>query len=193
MLADLPSLIPDDPALAAVIADAMAAEFSPEGRARTPAAPPQNTEAMNTGTSEGAKKGWETRRKNGWTPEQIAENKVKVAALAKKALTDRTSDDSVDMGTIEGATAEDIKKLTGVDVTGYSQEITTHDIRHEDKRHGPPRKIGKKPHPSLTRISGRSASDFPFHFWHLGQYQLVRPPRVTLATAVPQTGHCFCA
>ena len=112
LLADLPSLIPDDPALAAVIADAMAAEFSPEGRARTPAAPPQNTEAMNTGTSEGAKKGWETRRKNGWTPEQIAENKVKVAALAKKALTDRTSDDSVDMGTIEGAATEDIKKLT---------------------------------------------------------------------------------
>lgn len=110
LLADLPSLIPDDPALAAVIADAMAAEFSPEGRARTPAAPPQNTEAMNTGTSEGAKKGWETRRKNGWTPEQIAENKVKVAALAKKALTDRTSDDSVDMGTIEGAATEDIKR-----------------------------------------------------------------------------------
>lgn len=43
------------------------------------------------------------------------------------------------------------------------------------------------------RVSGRSASDFPFHFWHLGQYQLVRPPSVTLATAVPQTGHCFCA
>ena len=163
LLADLPSLIPDDPALAAVIADAMAAEFSPEGRARTPAAPPQNTEAMNTGTSEGAKKGWETRRKNGWTPEQIAENKVKVATLAKKALTDRTSDDSVDMGTIEGAATEDIKKLTGVDVTGYSQEITTHDIRHEDKRHGPPRKIGKKNRTPVLHASraGRHQT-FPF-------------------------------
>ena len=59
LLADLPSLIPEDPALAAVIADAMAAEFSPggpartpaapgtDGRARTPAAPPRNTEATN--------------------------------------------------------------------------------------------------------------------------------------------------
>ena len=46
LLADLPSLIPEDPALAAVIADAMAAEFS-DGRARTPSAPPQNTEATN--------------------------------------------------------------------------------------------------------------------------------------------------
>ena len=59
LLADLPTLIPEDPALAAVIADAMAAEFAPDGRARTPAAPgtdgrartpaapPQNTEAIN--------------------------------------------------------------------------------------------------------------------------------------------------
>lgn len=59
LLADLPSLIPEDPALASVIAEAMAAEFSPDGRARTPsapdidgrartpAAPPQNTEATN--------------------------------------------------------------------------------------------------------------------------------------------------
>ena len=44
ILADLPSLIPEDPALAAVIADAMAAEFATDGiatdgRARTPAAP----------------------------------------------------------------------------------------------------------------------------------------------------------
>ena len=49
LLADLPSLLPDDPALAAVIAEAMAAEFAPDGRARTPAAPPQNTEATNSG------------------------------------------------------------------------------------------------------------------------------------------------
>lgn len=59
LIADLPTLIPDDPALAAVIAEAMAAEFAPDGRARTPsapdmdgrartpAAPPRNTEARN--------------------------------------------------------------------------------------------------------------------------------------------------
>ena len=42
----LPSLLPDDPALAVVIAEAMAAEFNPDGRARTPSAL-QNGEATN--------------------------------------------------------------------------------------------------------------------------------------------------
>ena len=131
LLEDLPSLIPEDPALAAVIAEAMAAEF-------------KGVEATNAGTSEGAKKGWETRRKNGWTPEQVAENKVKIVDLASKALSDRSSDETLVMGSTEGEAAKDIKALTGIDVLGYSQEISTHDIRHEDKRHGPPRKINKK-------------------------------------------------
>ena len=43
LLNRLPDLIPEDPAMAAVIAEAMAAEFSPDGRARTPSAP-QNEE-----------------------------------------------------------------------------------------------------------------------------------------------------
>ena len=47
LLADLPSLIPEDPALAAVIAEAMAAEFSPDGRARTPSAPPPSGALAN--------------------------------------------------------------------------------------------------------------------------------------------------
>ena len=131
LLEDLPNLIPEDPALAAVIAEAMAAEF-------------KGVEATNAGTSEGAKKGWETRRKNGWTPEQVAENKVKIVDLASKALSDRSSDETLVMGSTEGEAAKDIKALTGIDVLGYSQEISTHDIRHEDKRHGPPRKINKK-------------------------------------------------
>ena len=42
ILADLPSLIPEDPALAAVIADAMAAEFSPDASA------PADAEATNS-------------------------------------------------------------------------------------------------------------------------------------------------
>ena len=131
LLEDLPNLLPEDPALAAVIAEAMAAEF-------------KGVEATNAGTSEGAKKGWETRRKNGWTPEQVAENKVKIVDLASKALSDRSSDETLVMGSTEGEAAKDIKALTGIDVLGYSQEISTHDIRHEDKRHGPPRKINKK-------------------------------------------------
>ena len=47
LIADLPTLIPDDPALAAVIAEAMAAEFSPDGRARTPSAPPPSGALAN--------------------------------------------------------------------------------------------------------------------------------------------------
>lgn len=35
----------------------------------------------NSGTSEGARKGWDTRRKNGWTPKQYEENKAKVDSL----------------------------------------------------------------------------------------------------------------
>ena len=138
LLADLPNLLPDDPALAAVIAEAMAAEFRPVPSAQA------GGEEKNAGTSEGAKKGWETRRKNGWTPEQVAENKVKIVDLASKALSDRSSDETLVMGSTEGEAAKDIKALTGIDVIGYSQEISTHDIRHEDKRHGPPRKINKK-------------------------------------------------
>ena len=69
LLADLPSLIPEDPALAAVIAEAMAAEFAPDGRARTPsapdmdgrartpAAPPRNTVATNKQDANGMEHG----------------------------------------------------------------------------------------------------------------------------------------
>lgn len=69
LIADLPTLIPDDPALAAVIAEAMAAEFSPDGRARTPsapdmdgrartpAAPPRNTVATNKQDANGMEHG----------------------------------------------------------------------------------------------------------------------------------------
>ncbi|MBO7309583.1 MAG: DUF935 family protein [Kiritimatiellae bacterium] len=66
-LKKLPELLPEDPAMAAVIAEAMAAEF--------------REEVLNTGTSAGAKKGWETRRKNGWTPEILAKNQDIVNSL----------------------------------------------------------------------------------------------------------------
>ena len=47
LLNRLPDLIPEDPAMAAVIAEAMAAEFSPDGRARTPSAPPPSGALAN--------------------------------------------------------------------------------------------------------------------------------------------------
>ena len=48
LLADLPNLLPDDPALAAVIAESMAAEFAPDGRARTPAVSVRSTKPTIT-------------------------------------------------------------------------------------------------------------------------------------------------
>ena len=142
LVSRLPSLLPADPEGAAILAEAMAGAFASVSAA--PRGEDAKADLANSGTSEGAKKGWETRRKNGWTPEQVAENKVKIVDLAKKALSDRSSDDTLIMGNTEGEAAKDIKALTGIDVSGYSQEISTHDIRHEDKRHGTPRKINKK-------------------------------------------------
>ena len=75
LIADLPGLMPEDPALAAVIADAMAEAMAGEIGSG------DGVKLANTGTSEGARKGWETRRRNGWTPEQLAENRATINSL----------------------------------------------------------------------------------------------------------------
>ena len=123
LVSRLPSLLPDDPAMAAVIAEAMANEFG--------------VQIKNVGTSEGARKGWETRIRNGWTPKQLEENKKAVRALAEKALSDKQSHETIDLGTIIGEAASDIKKETGIDVSGFRQTISTNDLRHADNQHGP--------------------------------------------------------
>lgn len=62
---------PLESAIADIIAHTFAEELSKAAQ------PP----ATNAGTSEGAKKGWETRRRNGWTPEQLAENRATINSL----------------------------------------------------------------------------------------------------------------
>ena len=105
-----------------------------------------NTVIANAGTSEGARKGWETRCRNGWTPEQLAENKQKVGDLAKEALADKQSNRTISLGKIEGEVIDDIKAATGIDVSGYEQTISSKDIRHTDNRHGKAEKAaGQKP------------------------------------------------
>ncbi len=118
----LPSLLPDDPALASILAEAMAEEFG--------------VTLANSGTSEGAKKGWETRLRNGWTPKQLEDNKKAVRALAEKAISDRQSNETIDLGTVNGEAVSDIKRKTGIDVTGFKQTISSRDLRHADNRHG---------------------------------------------------------
>lgn len=131
LLQKLPDLLPEDPAMAAVIAEAMAAEFGKERLA-------------NAGTSEGARKGWLTRKKNGWTPEQLADNKKTVRSLADEALTDRQSNRTEKLGTAAGQEVDDIKAAIGIDVTGFEHQISSKDIRHANIRHGQPRMKGKR-------------------------------------------------
>lgn len=139
LLANLPALLPTDPALASVIADEMTKVYGEEfhhAEARG--------ELANSGTSEGARKGWETRRRNGWTPEQLAENREKAASLAKEALSDRQSNRTEKFGQADGEEAADIKAAVGIDVTGFEHQMSSKDIRHADKRHGAQRTVGKK-------------------------------------------------
>ena len=93
LLSHIGDYLPKDPAAAAVLAEDTARHFATvfeaqkkshaearrggEAEAAVPGEPDDATLA-NSGTSEGAKKGWETRRRNGWTPEQLATNKATV-------------------------------------------------------------------------------------------------------------------
>lgn len=135
LAAALPTLLPDDPEMVAVLEGALAEAFVEEIEA-------VGSPVSNAGTSEGARKGWETRRRNGWTPEQLKENKQKVGDLAKEALADKQSNRTVNLGKIEGKVIEDIKAVTGIDVSGYEQTISSRDIRHTDTGHGPIRRKG---------------------------------------------------
>ena len=102
LLKDLPNLLPEDPALAAVIAEEMAkayAEAWEKARGRKPDNPdnpenPADAALTNSGTSEGARKGWITRRKNGWSMEQLKENKIKAARLIESVLSDDGNGDA---------------------------------------------------------------------------------------------------
>lgn len=69
LVSRLQSLLPADPEGATILADAMAKAAAVSGASR----PGEEENETNSGTSEGARKGWETRRRNGWTPEQYAE------------------------------------------------------------------------------------------------------------------------
>lgn len=152
LLEDLPNLIPEDPALAAVIAEAMAAEF-------------KGVEATNAGTSEGAKKGWETRRKNGWTPEKLAENNATVEQLVND-LDKRGPNNSKawkntpkDLGEVNESLAADIMAANPkmkVRV-GTMQTIDQDQLNHALDEHGE----GKETWPNQIPITKEDLKKIP--------------------------------
>ena len=152
LLEDLPNLIPEDPALAAVIAEAMAAEL-------------KGVEATNAGTSEGAKKGWETRRKNGWTPEKLAENNATVEQLVND-LDKRGPNNSKawkntpkDLGEVNESLAADIMAANPkmkVRV-GTMQTIDQDQLNHALDEHGE----GKETWPNQIPITKEDLKKIP--------------------------------
>lgn len=85
----------------------------------------------NAGTSEGARQGWLTRRRRGWT--------AKASRKAIGKLYDETfsgGEGFVDYRPVPAEEAERILRDTGVDVTGYSHSLDSSAIRHVVKSHG---------------------------------------------------------
>ena len=132
LLDKIPNLVPEDPALAPLLAEEMAKAYGEAWVGR--AVPGEPTVVMNTGTSEGAKKGWETRRRNGWSMEQLKENKIKAARLIETVLSDTGNGDAppVELGAISESVAAEIKNVCpeAGDVTGAQEIIEPDFVRH---------------------------------------------------------------
>ncbi len=151
LLANLPALLPTDPALAAVIADEMAKEFGSHAETRS------RGELANSGTSEGARKGWETRRKNGWTPEQLETNKATVDSLIAD-LDERGPNNSKawknepkDLGEVSQTLADEIHAANpDMKVSaGTMQTIDQDQLNHALEEHG----VGKETRPNQIPIT----------------------------------------
>ena len=159
ILADLPSLIPEDPALAAVIAEAMAAEFAPDGRARTPSAPLQNTEATNAITNPCPKCHRQMTKDGHCTHcEKLEANKKLVEGLVsdldKKGPDGKSKgwkDRTVNLGELEQKTIDDIKKANpNMRVDTSVATVNTEQLQHSMKHHGNPDREAKRNQIAIT-------------------------------------------
>ena len=156
LLKDLPSLLPEDPALAAVIAEEMAKAY---GEAFTKAQPvatnkqdAQGNEhddgngqfTEKTGGSSGTPS--ETTEKPTHTPEQQKRIEEYQAAVDQKALAWREAVMQMDekaqkkeffqFGEADTRMAGDIKTITGIDTEGWPIKMQGNHAVHIDKRHG---------------------------------------------------------
>ena len=145
LLSRLPSLLPDDPATAAEIAEATAKEFG-------------TVELANSGTSEGARKGWETRIRNGWTPKQLSENTETVngliSELGKKGPDGKGKawkNEPKDLGEINDELAAEIQKANPKmkATVGTMQTIDHAQLQHALDEHG----VGKEKWPNAVPIT----------------------------------------
>lgn len=107
---------------------------------------------QNAGTSEGAKKGWETRRKNGWSKEQVETNRKAILSLFEDATDKKEShpNRTVELGTISKEDAEEIAKLNipgYSDLSGVKETISLSSLKHSiNYHHGDKEKTaGNKP------------------------------------------------
>ena len=159
LLADLPNLLPDDPALAAVIAEAMAAEFAPDGRARTPTAPLQNTEATNAITNPCPKCHRQMTKDGRCTHcEKLEANKKLVDGLVsdldKKGPDGKSKgwkDRTVNLGELEQKTIDDIKKANpNMRVDTSVATVNTEQLQHSMKHHGNPDREAKRNQIAIT-------------------------------------------
>lgn len=139
LLHDLPSLIPEDPALAAVIAEEMAKEFckpvaNKEGECR--AADPEHCRTHGTPMDE-----------DGHTPEEIRRMKEYAASTDQRVVDfvevckgiddgDELSKKKCPIGTASEEFGARVKELTGIDTTGWTIELRGERARHLDIRHG---------------------------------------------------------
>ena len=154
LLADLPSLIPDDPALAAVIAEAMAAEFRP-----APSVTTDGDVATNAITNPCPKCHRQMTKDGHCTHcEKLEANRKLVAGLVSdldkkgpdgksKGWKDRTEN----LGELEQKTIDDIKKANpNMRVDTSVATINTEQLQHSMKHHGNPDREAKRNQIAIT-------------------------------------------
>jgi hypothetical protein len=151
-------------------ADVLESAMQEAGKAATEGGGPFDQAELlalaNTGTSEGAKKGWATRIRNGWTPKQLQENKDKVAALI--ADLDKRGPDGKskawknepqDLGEISQSLADDIRAANpNMRATaGTMQTIDQDQLNHALEEHGE----GKEKWPDSIPITKADLARIP--------------------------------
>ena len=129
------------------------------------ASPIQGRKVSLSGTSEGAKKGWETRRRNGWTPEQFADAERKVSSLiADLSLTGpngkgkgwKNREES--FGALDAGTIADIKKANpAMNVETSEAIVDTAQLHHAMDHHGP----GKEKRPNQIPLTHEDLKKLP--------------------------------
>ena len=165
LLDKIPGLAPEDPALAPLLAEEMAKAFGEAFTKARPPGAPDDAALANAGTSEGAKKGWETRRRNGWTPEQFADAERKVSSLIDdlaikgpngKGKGWKNREES--FGALDAGTVADIKRANpAMDVEASEAIVDTAQLHHAMDHHGP----GKEKNPNQIPITNEDLKKLP--------------------------------